>query len=460
MKIQLSNGKTLRCENQPFSSGAEGECYLTSDGSSVVKLYWPTESGQARRRTLDKIVEDYGSAVTGNAEAASLFAWPNGIVVKQDGVDRLGITMPRVPGRKLLEHVKPKFWLERMKSHDRGPGWHKRISVSYRLARAVSMMHNTGLCHSDLSANNALVDMNSAKTTVLIDCDGIVVPDIHPPRVLGTPWYMAPEIVIGNGAVLPTIKSDLHALAVLIYQTFLLHHPLMGPKVHNATTAEEEDLLAQGKGALYIEHPTDRSNRPQDLRVTTDLLTPRMKKLFERAFVEGLHEPNRRPLASHWEDALKRMADRTVQCQNGDCLMKAFVIHEHHQPECPWCGAPYRDPAGRFPLLTLYRPSGRPGGFVPDDWDIVGYNDRSLFEHHRDPSGRPAMSGATTKIAYLSFRDGEWYLHNLSEQEMRLLNGGTRPIARNESQALREGMKLLLGPMGKARALFVRFVNT
>jgi len=75
--------------------------------------------------------------------------------------------------------------------------WQARLSISFRMSRILRWMHQRGLCHSDLSPKNFLVNVKNAQTT-LIDCDGLVVPGIQPPSVLGTPQCMAPEIVMGK----------------------------------------------------------------------------------------------------------------------------------------------------------------------------------------------------------------------------------------------------------------------
>ncbi len=83
---------------------------------------------------------------------------------------------------------------------------------------------------------------------------------LAPPTVLGTPGYIAPEVVAGKK--LPSIETDQHALAVLLYETLLQRHPLHGPKIHTTRSAEEDDLLMMGARALYMQ------------------LTPALKVLF------------------------------------------------------------------------------------------------------------------------------------------------------------------------------------
>ncbi|MCS3208722.1 hypothetical protein NXX20_10585 [Bacteroides stercoris] len=137
-----------------------------------------------------------------------------------------------------------------------------------KIARAVRRMHAAGLAHSDLSYKNVLVDPSTGSACV-IDCDGLVVPGKYPPDVVGTPDFIAPEVLETKSLKLddpnkklPCIQTDRHALAVLIYMYLLYRHPLRGGKVNDLDAAKDEEL-SMGKMALFIEHPTDKSNRPK-----------------------------------------------------------------------------------------------------------------------------------------------------------------------------------------------------
>ena len=84
----------------------------------------------------------------------------------------------------------------------------------------------------------------------------------------------------------------------------LYRHPLKGGKVNSLDT-EQDDLLSMGEKALFIEHPTDPSNRPKLDQVSKwalpwadvtklpyTLTGPYLKTLFDQAFITGLHDPN------------------------------------------------------------------------------------------------------------------------------------------------------------------------
>lgn len=103
----------------------------------------------------------------------------------------------------------------------------------------------------------------------VIDVDGLVVPGKYPPDVVGTPDFIAPEVIQTNHLkkddpkrYLPNIMTDRHASAVLIYMYLLYRHPLRGGLVHDLNKVPQRDEnLAMGQQALFIEHPTDHRNQ-------------------------------------------------------------------------------------------------------------------------------------------------------------------------------------------------------
>lgn len=126
-------------------------------------------------------------------------------------------------------------------------------------------MHAAGLCHSDLSYKNVLVDPELGHACI-IDVDGLVVPKISSRR-RGHPDFIAPEVVKtshlqkeDSNRILPSIATDRHALAVLIYMYLFFRHPLRGGKIHDMTNELQDEALAMGERALFIEHPSDKSN--------------------------------------------------------------------------------------------------------------------------------------------------------------------------------------------------------
>jgi serine/threonine protein kinase len=95
--------------------------------------------------------------------------------------------------------------------------WLNYLKICILIARAVRRMHAAGLAHSDLSYKNILIDPVTGRACV-IDVDGLVVPGKYPPDVVGTPDFIAPEVIQTNhlkkddpARHLPNIMTDRHA---------------------------------------------------------------------------------------------------------------------------------------------------------------------------------------------------------------------------------------------------------
>ena len=389
MRVTYNDGRSQEFDDLPFNSGGQGELYLSKDRQHVVKLY-TSQLGARRLEALRKIIGEYNITKTTDPKTGQrvedprtteLFAWPDAIVRSP----RSGIRMRNVNAAG--EHKPLSWWvgsrtLKYIPDTMRG-NWLDRTRVASLMARIAWKLHGSGLCHSDFSGDNFLAHV-AAQKVVLIDLDNLVVPDVLPPEMLGTGDYMAPEIVIANdrkdGKPRPSIQTDLHSLAVLIYQLLLNRHPLRGPKTHDAD-AQRDDLLALGERALYIEDPDDRSNRPHSDFVGAWALGEEVEGLMRLAFTAGLKKPELRPLAATWGDALLRMADQLVPCANPACPQKAFILLANRPARCPWCGTPLKFPK-EVPILRLYSTFGQKGHFHPDRAHIVGWHLRPLLRWH------------------------------------------------------------------------------
>jgi len=453
MQVTLKDGSTDYYDDEPFASGGQGTLHLSRDKRWVIKLYHDTDS--ARVTALNKIIGDFN--VTKNEPSAQhLFAWPNAIVQKP----KLGVRMANV--NQQLEHKPLTWWIfpksaKRLAPEIRGT-WPDRVMVATNMARIAWQLHSNGLCHSDFSGDNFLANV-AQQHVVLIDLDGLVVPGVLPPEMLGTGDYMAPEIVMGRAnpgsGAKPKIETDLHSLAVLIYQLLLMRHPLKGPKQY-ASDAEQDDLLALGARALYIEDPDDRSNRPDDPFRGAWLLGDEIEALMRRAFTAGLRNPLQRPLSVEWSDALIRMAEQTVPCSNPACEGKAFVLLRDQPAICPWCETKVARPA-RVPILRLYDTAGQAGHFRAGRGRVVGWQNRML-QLWQVQSGLSASTRPEDRkpVAEFQYKQSKWLLANRAIADLRVATrGGVQQIPINETLPLEEGQQLLLGTGQSARLALV-----
>ena len=87
--------------------------------------------------------------------------------------------------------------------------------VGYELCGALSAVHHAGLVHRDVKAQNVMREEGGR--LVLMDFGAgqkRSEPGTVGGRVVGTPLYLAPEVLTGTEA---TIASDIYSLGVLLY---------------------------------------------------------------------------------------------------------------------------------------------------------------------------------------------------------------------------------------------------
>ncbi len=452
MLITLRNGQTEQYEDEPFASGAQGTLHLSRDKQWVVKLYH--DSKNARVAVLNKVIGDF-NVTTHDAGSDHLFAWPNAIVDKP----RVGVRMANV--NRLVEHKSLTWWIGARAFKRLGPDirgtWLDRVIVAVNMARIAWKLHSNGLCHSDFSGDNFLANV-ARQHVVLIDLDNLVVPGVLPPEMLGTGDYMAPEIVMGrnkpNSGAKPAIETDLHSLAVLIYQLLLMRHPLKGPKQHHPDP-EQDDLLALGKNALYTEDPDDWSNRPTEAFRGARLLGEEVEGLMRQAFTVGLHNPQQRPLAPQWSDALLRMSEQIIPCSNAECEGKAFVLLRDQPAVCPWCETRVIRPV-QVPVLRLYDSAGQAGHFQPGRGRVVGWQSRTLHRWHVQSGISASAPDDRTPVATFHFKQSRWMLENQGIADFRVAEQGTiREVGMNETLTLQQGQQLVMGSGNRTRLAMV-----
>ncbi|MBI4863623.1 MAG: serine/threonine protein kinase, partial [Candidatus Riflebacteria bacterium] len=141
------------------------------------------------------------------ARLTAMLTHPHIVVVLDHGVEDgiPWIAYEYVPGRALREVLR------------NGPlPWPEALRIVSQIAQALEEVHARGVIHRDLKPENVLearpgvykvADFGIAKWA-----DGTVRTQAG--VVLGTPAYMAPEVV-GDG---PTFRSDLYSLGILLFE--------------------------------------------------------------------------------------------------------------------------------------------------------------------------------------------------------------------------------------------------
>ena len=210
-------------------------------------------------------------------------------------------------------------------------GLRKRLEIAASLSKCYRQLHLQGLCYCDVSPNNILV-AKQQKSIVLIDSDNLTSTDSFSPSVLGTPRYIAPELF--SLAEQPNSISDTYSFAVILFELLRLGHPLLGDAILDGPPEDEAEAL---KGnTVYVDHPVDDSNRNTMIFPAEFILTEELKDLFDRMFVDGLHNYMKRPTLYEFTSALQKAEDQLIKCDNSECQAYYFAQKGHEQI-CPWC---------------------------------------------------------------------------------------------------------------------------
>ncbi|MBC7751122.1 MAG: kinase [Candidatus Saccharibacteria bacterium] len=503
IRCQTFDGKTIEYVDEIIGSGAMKDVYFSPDKSYVVcffskeknKFYDAPADLERQKDRLKEIVGNKWQGIfngLGGDYWQNVFCWPNALL-EHNGL--LGIVAPSYKKYFFFEHgsknndfleikgqEKEGKWFASANNQskfldprERGT-WLNYLKIGILISRAVRRMHAAGLAHSDLSYKNILIDPVSGQACV-IDVDGLVVPGKYPPDVVGTPDFIAPEVVMTNHLSkddpkrnLPNIATDRHALAVLIYMYLLYRHPLRGGKVYDINDPQRDENLSMGEKALFVEHPTNADNRvkanqlkPSQLpwcdpsKIPFTVTGPYLKALFEQSFITGLHTPNQRPSANDWEIALVKTVDLVQPCLNSDCTQKWYVFDNTTQPTCPFCGTAFK---GNLPILNLYSSKGE-GNFRPDNHRLMVWTGQSLYQWHANNMIAPneRLSAAQTKrVGYFVYHQNVWWLVNEGLPDLMDADSKTAVTIGSKIE-LTDGKKILLSREEGGRLVVVQMVT-
>jgi serine/threonine protein kinase len=353
--------------------------------------------------------------------------------------------------------------------------WLSYFQIAINISRGVKKMHQMGLAHSDLSYNNVLVDPVT-KSATIIDIDGLVVPGLFPPEVIGTADFIAPEVLKtkhlklqDSNRILPNQKTDLHALAILIYMYLLRRHPLRGGKVWDLES-EKDEVLSMGEKAVFVEHPTDQINRVKvdhlkkwnlfwgdPSKIPYTVTGPYLSELFKKAFIDGLHNPILRPIANEWETALLKTVDLIQPCSNVNCDEKWYVFDNTSKPRCPFCGTPHK---GTLPVVDLYY-KFKDNVWKPENHRLMVYHNQYLFKWHvsKKVIRNESLTALDKKpVGYFTFYQNKWVLVNQSLPNMKDLTED-KIIPVNSMVELTDGKKIMLSDEEGGRLMYITLTN-
>jgi serine/threonine protein kinase len=426
----LTTPSGLSCTvQQLLGSGGQGEVFRALLGNQPFALKWyhPGTVTPEQRDALAQLVK--------KGPPSEHFLWPLELVT--DRSEGLGYLMPLRPSRfrsatsLVRRTVDVTFRI--------------LATIGFNLAQGFLQLHARGLCYRDISFGNVFFD--PATGDVLIcDNDNVGIDGKGHAGVLGTPKFMAPEIVCRQAS--PSTQTDLHSLAVLLFYLFFLHHPLDGEKEYKVHCLDLSAMTRlYGTEPVFIFDPVNTSNRPvpgaHDNALTFWALYPQfLLNLFTRAFTDGLRDPvNARVRESEWRAALVRLRDGIVYCpacQAEICLDPLASDRRKAPPTCWSCRQPVQ-----LPLILI----------VGRHAVMLNHNAR-LYPHHVDDQKPYDFSRPVLALERHPQDPNRWGLRNLSDRPWQATTVDGRAVRVEPGRAidLQLGLRIQFGRAeGKVR---------
>ena len=404
----------VKVERQ-LGGGTQGVVYAASMGAQrlALKWYWPSYL-----RVDPKLRQRLASLIA-IGPPGDQFVWPMDLV-EQAGTAGFGYVMP------LIEP--PFISMSAVLTGKADPSFRTLATVGLGLAQGFLDLHARGLSYCDINFGNIWIDPVNGDIRI---CDNDnVTGDGSLGPLRGSPRFMAPEIVRDDSG--PTIATDLHSLAVLLFWMLMMHHPLVGRREAELRfPGPEEDRRIFGTEALFIFDPLDHSNAPipgeQDMPLLYWPLYPGfLRALFVQAFTRGLHDPKGgRVMESAWRRAMGRLRDSIVECTQ--CGAENF--HDPH-PEavngapCWQCGTP------RAPYLLLQLKRS----------EIAVAPHAILYPHHLLPGREFDFSAPLARVEAHPTQPGLFGLYNGMGESW------TVTVANGKSASVPDGKRVQLDP--------------
>lgn len=292
-----------------LGGGGQGEVYEADlDGNRVaLKWYYPHYLHH------DQTIKERLTAAIDKGAPNDKFLWPESLVTAS-GISTFGYLMPlRPPEYKSLFDLM---------SRKIDPKFRVLANAGAQLADSFLQLHSKGLCYCDISFGNVFFNPDTGNI-LICDNDNVDINGAGKTAILGTPSFMAPEVVREETS--PNTQTDLFSLAVLLFYMLMMHHPLEGKKEAEIKCL---DMPARrklyGTEPVFIFDPNDNSNQPipgyQDNAIEYWKIYPKfLQELFTEAFTKGLIDPQKRVRESQWRQTMIRLGDSIVLCRHCGC---------------------------------------------------------------------------------------------------------------------------------------------
>jgi serine/threonine protein kinase len=331
---QLKIGETLQTSAGPLriinfiAAGGQGEVYKVAINGNEYALKWyfsgkaPVELKNSLRQLISK-------------KSPSIhFLWPKFIVEKNSDFGYV-MDLRKSEYRSMQDFMLARFDIS----------FKNLMEACIELTDSFQKLHAKGLSYQDISFGNIFLNPNNGNILVC-DNDNVTTNGETIGSIIGTPKFMAPELVIGKVSF-PNSDTDLFSEAILLFYMLTKGHPFEGKKesvIHCMDNNAQKKLY--GTDPVFIYHPTDLSNRPvqgvHNGPISLWKLYPNnLQNLFIKTFTTGIKDVNSRTRDGEWRKAFLQFKNNVYICPicgQAECIYDIEKIKLNGKASvCPRC---------------------------------------------------------------------------------------------------------------------------
>lgn len=304
-----------------LAGGGQGDVYIVEYNGEKKAMKWYKPGALKDPNKFYESLENKGKSPD------KAFLWPLAVTEKLDG--SFGYIMDLRPEGyyELCD-----FMLAKVKF----PSFKAAVEACIRIVTAFRLLHNNGYCYQDMNDGNFFI--NPQTGDVLICDNDNVSPNRTDTFILGTPRYMAPEIVLSLDK--PNTQTDRFSLAVVLFMILCMNHPFEGERWLAPCLTPEMERMLYGSGATFLFDKDDASNRPvagvhDNVISRWGYMPSYMQDAFLEAFSrDAIRNPAKRLREVDWLRVLVRFQSEIVRCPN--CQNEVFIKNAANT-ECDDC---------------------------------------------------------------------------------------------------------------------------
>jgi serine/threonine protein kinase len=320
-----STGKSITLLGEEIANSGEAKIWRTNQNGYLAKIYHsPTPE---RVQKLAVMIANPPTEPNSHLHHVS-FAWPKSALKNGQG-DCVGFLMPEIKdGKELLDVYNPR----RRQALKLQIDWRFLHTTALNIVSIIEALHAAGYVLGDIKPQNILV--NNRALPSIIDTDSFQV--INPKNgkvyhcLVGSEGYTPPELIGKDfDSIEQTEVHDRFRLGVIIYQLlFGGNNPFQGKWTGTGEIPDINELICQG---LWINGSTNLIAAVART-IPLEIVHPEVQQCFLKCFNDGHKNPNLRPTAREWLEALRTGNDNLTICGRVDSHYYSRTFGN-----CYWC---------------------------------------------------------------------------------------------------------------------------